>query len=82
METGFVALVIALAIAGTIAVVAAVILCSKFYTGKKKPSATQGTIYVRQYENESEPALLLEYSTPISDIVSRKRVVFDVKILK
>lgn len=49
--------------------------------GRKK-SITQGKIYVYYDKNRSKPSLLLEYGVPIDDIVSRKKVTFDVAVIR
>lgn len=43
---------------------------------------TQGTIYVYRNEPDEQPSLLLEYGVPIDDIISRKRVLFDVNVVR
>lgn len=49
---------------------------------RKKPNETQGVIYAYYRDSESNPSLLLEYGVPIEDIASRKRVAFDVIIVR
>ncbi len=44
--------------------------------------STQGVIYVYYHEGEDKPSLLLEGSVPVEDIASRKRVLFDVVVVK
>ena len=75
MEAGFVILIAAFAL---IVGVMIGILVSK----ATKPNGTQGTIYAYYGESGNDPSLLLEYSVPIDDIASRKRVVFDVTVIR
>ena len=49
---------------------------------KSAKTDTQGIIYVYCRDAESSPSLLLEYGVPIDDIMSRKRVVFEVKVVR
>lgn len=43
---------------------------------------TQGVIYAYYHVGEDKPSLLLEGSVPVEEIVSRKRVLFDVAVVK
>lgn len=74
METGFIILVIVAMIVG---------VAIGFIIGKSRRKAddTQGVIYAYYDDQSDEPLLLLEYSVPIDDIASRKRVTFDVTII-
>lgn len=75
MEAGFVVLVIVLLCVGIIIGIA-------IERSKTKKVETQGVIYAYFPEPGSAPALLLEYSVSIDDIASRKRVLFDVTVVK
>jgi hypothetical protein len=75
METGFIILV-------AITVLALVTIFILGFVKKKKPDETQGIIYAYCNESGTDPSLLLEYSVPINDITSRKRVTFDVKVIR
>ena len=76
MEAGFVALI---AIVSLIVGSAVGILIVKLF---KRPEETQGTVYAYYSDQVEQPSLLLEYNVPISDITSRKRVLFDVVIVR
>lgn len=75
MEAGFVILIVITAL--ILGIVAGIMI-----TRAKNPDETQGVIYAYYRENENKPSLLLEYSVPIDDIASRKRVVFDVTVIR
>ena len=75
MEAGFIAIV---AVVATIGIVCGVFI-ERF---RKKPDNTQGTIYIYCDKSESKPSLLLDYDVPINDMASRKRVVFNVVVIK
>lgn len=75
METGF----IILAIVGLVVGVVIGLLIGK---SRRKPDETQGTIYAYYGGDGDAPSLLLEYSVPIDDIASRKRVIFDVSVIQ
>lgn len=76
MESGFVALI---AIAALIVGTAVGILIAKLF---KRPEETQGTVYAYYSDQADQPSLLLEYNVPISDIASRKRVLFDIVLVR
>lgn len=76
MEPGMVAL---LAIT---MVIVGIVVGVLFERIRKKPNETQGVIYAYYSDSESNPSLLLEYSVPIDDIASRKRVAFDVTVIQ
>ena len=75
MELGIVLLVI-------IAVVIGIVFGMYIEKTKNNKDETQGIIYACYYEPGSSPSLLLEYSVPIDDIASRKRVIFDVTVIR
>lgn len=72
METGFVVLLLL--------VVLAIGVCT--WRARKKSDRVQGVIYVYYNGQENDPSLLLEYSVPITDIVSRRQVTFDVNVIQ
>ena len=74
METGFIILVI-------VAMIVGVIIGFIIGKARRKPDDTQGVIYAYYDDQSDKPSLLLEYSVPIDDIASRKRVTFDVTII-
>lgn len=71
METGFIMLLVGL-VAGILV----------GYLINKRSNKTQGVIYAYCGERDRDPSLLLEYSVPIEDITLRKRVLFDVVVVK
>lgn len=75
MEAGFVVLV-------TIIVGISIIVGMRIERRKNRKVNTQGVIYAYCSDRESKPSLLLEYNVPIDDIISRKRVSFDVIVIK
>ena len=75
METGF----IILAIVGMVIGVVVGLVIGKV---GQKPNRTQGVIYAYYDDDNNKPSLLLEYSVPIDDIASRKRVSFDVAVIR
>ena len=76
MEAGFVTLI---ALASLVIGIAVGMLITKLM---KKQEGTQGVIYAYYREQGNNPSLLLEYSVPIDDITSRKRVTFDVNVIQ
>ena len=76
MESGFVVLI---AIAALIGGVAIGVLIAKIF---KRPEETQGTVHAYYGDQDEQPSLLLEGSVPISDIVSRKIVLFNVVVVR
>ena len=75
MEAGFIILT-------ALTILALVIVFVLGIIKNKNPNETQGVIYAYYSEQNIEPSLLLEYSVPINDIASRKRVTFDVKVIR
>lgn len=74
MEAGIiVAIVIAVAVGLVIG------MCIE--RSKTNKVESQGIIYVYCGNQGDMPSLLLEYGVPIDDIVSRKRVIFDVNVI-
>jgi hypothetical protein len=75
MEAGITLLVIVAVVSG---------IAFGIYIGKTmlKQTETQGVIYVYASKTNEQPSLLLEYAVPIDDIMARKRVLFDVKIVR
>lgn len=78
MEAGFVALLVSVIIAALVGIVIGVSIEKR----KSQKVETQGDIYVYYSESGEGPSLLLDYSVPINDIASRKRVLFDVVVIK
>lgn len=76
MKTGFVFLLVA------VAVVIGIFIGVAIDRLRKKSFKSQGTIYAYYFSPESSPSLLLEYGVPIDDIASRKQVTFDVNIIR
>lgn len=74
METGYIILAIITAVIG-------VLFGMRVERSKSNSSETQGTIYAYYGDSDSNPSLLLEYNVPISDIASRKRVLFNVVVI-
>lgn len=75
MEAGFVVLMLFVGILG--------ILIGLFIgRSVNKPEDIMGSVYVYHDKSENRTSLLLEYSVPIDDITSRKRVTFDVVVVE
>ena len=75
METGF----IVLAVVGMLVGIVVGLVIGKI---GQKPNRTQGVIYAYYDDDNDKPSLLLEYCVPIDDIASRKRVIFDVTVIR
>lgn len=75
MESGFVILIATVAL--ILGIVAGVMI-----SRIKNHDNTQGIIYAYCGDQDTSPSLLLEYSVPIEDITLRKRVLFDVVVVK
>lgn len=76
MEAGFVVLIALFTMA--FGIVVGVIIKTFIPTNK----ATQGTVYAYYGEFDNTPSLLLEGNVPVDEIASRKRVTFDVVVVK
>ena len=74
METGYIILTI-------VGLVLGVLIGWIIGRSGQKSDSTQGTIYAYFGGGRDNPSLLLEYSVPIEDIASRKRVSFDVAVI-
>lgn len=74
MEAGYIILAIVMCAAGVLIG----IMIERVRTRNKK---TQGTIYAYYDDPNGDPFLGLEYNVSINDIVSRKRVLFDVIVM-
>ena len=74
MEAGFVALMV---VAGVIVGIA---IGMNIGSIRASSSKTQGIIHADYSDPEDGPYLFLEPTVPIMDIVSRKRVMFDVDV--
>jgi hypothetical protein len=70
MESGFVAFIVLAVMAGTVIGMCISHLC--------KSTQTHGIIHADYSDREDGPHLFLELKVPVSEIVSRKRVTFDV----
>ena len=75
METGFIALIVLTAIICT----AVGVLIGRSTT---KPRGPQGIINVDCDDQGKGPELFLALTVPIADVVSRKRVIFDVNVIR
>jgi len=75
MEAGFITLVVVAAIVGIL-----IGVCVE--KAKTRKVETQGDIYVYYKKPDEGPSLLLDYGVPISDIVSRDKVLFNVIVIK
>ena len=71
MEAGFIILAI-------VACVIGVLIGIGIERVRVRNTQTQGTIYAYYDDSNTDPMLGLEYNVSISDITSRKRVLFDV----
>lgn len=76
MEAGFIALIVV--ITAIISIMIGIIIGGS----RKKSKETQGVIYAYYGDQSGGPSLLLEYSVPIDDIASRKKVTFDVNVIR
>ena len=74
MEAGFVALMV---VAGVVVGIAIGMIVGSVRSSNSK---TQGIIHADYSDPEDGPYLFLEPTVPIMDIVSRKRVTFDVDV--
>ena len=79
MESGFIALLIMVA---AIATALGVLLGKCVNKTNTNSSETQGAIHVVYDTSTDEPLLYLNPEVPITDIVSRKRVAFDVIVTR
>jgi hypothetical protein len=70
MESGFVAFILLAVAAGIVIGICIARLC--------KSTQTHGIIHADYSDREDGPHLFLELKVPVSEIVSRKRVVFNV----
>ena len=75
MEAGYIILAIVTGIIG-------VLIGVNIERRNARTLETQGTIYAYYGDADNDPSLLLEYNVPISDIASRKRVLFDVSVIE
>ena len=81
METGFILLLAfaAVAIGLVIGVMFGKVLSARRY--KRDTQFTQGTLNAFYSDSESDPGFYLGLGVPAKDIVSRKYVTFDVKLI-
>ena len=75
MEAGFIAWIV-------VSILVGIVIGMNIKSFKTNNNETQGIIYAYYGETGSGPSLLLEYSVPIDDIASRKRVTFDVTVIR
>ena len=75
MEAGIIAIIFCVLTAGIIV---------GMFIGRSitNEAESQGIIYVYCDGQGDNPSLLLEYAVPIDDIISRKRVIFDVNVIR
>ena len=79
MEAGFIAFTMFAMIIG---ILLGVLIRALIERKRSKKVETQGDIYVYYGESGDGPSLLLDYSVPIDDIASRKRVLFNVIVIR
>lgn len=75
METGFIVLVI---------LVAVICLAVGIHIGKRTPKRqeVQGVLNIDRGESDTSPYLFLQLEVPIEDIINRKQALFDVIVFR